>query len=83
MSEDGFRQRLENLINSESRENGSNTPDFILADYLVGCLKNFDDTVCRREKWYGRGCGMLKNISGSVVSGPDDPDTTPKDEGSR
>lgn len=49
-----FRKELEDLINSYSKENGSNTPDFILADYLNGCLKLFDETVNRREKWYGR-----------------------------
>lgn len=49
-----FRKQLETLINSESRENGSDTPDFILAEYLVGCLENFDKTVQAREKWYGR-----------------------------
>ena len=49
-----FRKKLETLINCESKENGSDTPDFILAEYLVGCLENFDKTVQAREKWYGR-----------------------------
>ncbi|HSW65257.1 MAG TPA: hypothetical protein VLH56_18395 [Dissulfurispiraceae bacterium] len=31
----GFRAELETLINRYSKENGSNTPDFILADYMV------------------------------------------------
>lgn len=55
MSAEGFRKRLEHIINSESRENGSNTPDFLLADYLTDCLAVFDKTVTAREKWYGRG----------------------------
>jgi hypothetical protein len=50
-----FRQRLEHLINTNTMENGSSTPDFILAEYLVNCLKNFDETVSAREKWFGRG----------------------------
>ena len=29
-----FRNKLADLINSESLENNSNTPDFILANYL-------------------------------------------------
>lgn len=41
-------------INCESRENASNTPDFILASYLVECLKNYEAAVNAREKWYGR-----------------------------
>ena len=34
---EGFRKELACLINRYSRENGSDTPDFILADYLDGC----------------------------------------------
>ena len=48
-----FRQELETLINRYSLENGSNTPDFILADYLMECLQNFDKTMGARSKWYG------------------------------
>ena len=47
-----FRIKLENLINQESMENGSNTPDFILAEYLCDCLKIFDKATRRREIWY-------------------------------
>jgi len=49
-----FRKELEDLINRHSLENGSDTPDFILADYLVGCLRTFDETLVKRERWYGR-----------------------------
>jgi hypothetical protein len=49
-----FRKELETLINCNSMENGSNTPDFILAQYLVDCLQTFDKTVRHREEWYGR-----------------------------
>jgi len=48
----GFRQELERLINKHNRENASNTPDFILADYIVGCLKAFDAAVRDRDRWY-------------------------------
>lgn len=50
----GFRKELETLINSNSMENGSDTPDFILAEYLTDCLATFDKTITEREKWYGR-----------------------------
>jgi len=43
-----FQKELENLINKHSMENGSNTPDFILAKYLMGCLAVFDAAVTRR-----------------------------------
>lgn len=49
-----FQEELERLINRYSRENGSNTPDFILAEYLAACLKVFDAAVGKRETWYGR-----------------------------
>jgi len=40
-------------INKVSAENGSNTPDFILANYLCMCLEIFDHTVKDRDDWYG------------------------------
>ena len=49
-----LRKEIEQALNRVSAENGSNTPDFILADYLLGCLAVFDATVKAREKWYGR-----------------------------
>jgi len=49
-----FRSELTSLINKHSKENGSNTPDFILRDYLCDCLKAFDVATVAREKWHGR-----------------------------
>lgn len=46
-----FRTELASLINRHSLENGSNTPDFILADYLVRCLATFDECVLWRQRW--------------------------------
>lgn len=37
-----FRANLEELINQFSIENGSNTPDFLLADYLIACLDAYE-----------------------------------------
>ena len=48
-----FRQDLEELINKHSMENGSNTPDFILAEYLIRCLNTFDHITTIRNEWYG------------------------------
>ena len=39
---DSFRKELSELINRNSMENASNTPDFILAEYLVNCLMAFN-----------------------------------------
>jgi len=49
---DKFRKELEILINKHSMENFSNTPDFILANFLTACLVAFDSATRRREEWY-------------------------------
>lgn len=48
-----FQKDLQNLINRHSRENGSGTPDFILANYIIDCLAAFDKSVKDRARWYG------------------------------
>lgn len=48
----GFQKRLENLINEFSMEEHSNTPDFILAEYLNVCLQAFGLAMAKRDKWY-------------------------------
>jgi hypothetical protein len=48
-----FREELESLINRHSMETFSNTPDFILADYVGRCLKAFDLATTARDDWYG------------------------------
>jgi len=47
-------EEIGTAINRVSAENGSNTPDFMLAEYLVDCLAAWDRAVTAREKWYGR-----------------------------
>ena len=49
-----LRKEIEQAINRTSAENGSNTPDFILAEYLTDCLAAFDKASRAREKWYGK-----------------------------
>ena len=46
-----FQKDLEALLNRHSEENGSGTPDWILAEYLVSCLKTFDQNVAIRYNW--------------------------------
>jgi len=53
--ETNFKKELEQLLNKYSIENESNTPDYILAQYLIGALELFNVIVTRRENWYGRG----------------------------
>ena len=47
-----FKQALSTLINQYSKENGSDTPDFILAKFLTDSLKAFNKATNRREEWY-------------------------------
>jgi hypothetical protein len=49
-----LHEEIRAAINRSSAENGSDTPDFILAEYLLGCLAAYDKAVTAREKWYGR-----------------------------
>ena len=56
-----FRKDVQHLINCCSLENGSNSPDFILAQYLDDCLTTFDRAVNAREIWYGRRPGSLND----------------------
>ena len=50
-----FQSDLRKLINRHSKENGSDTPDFILAEYLNNCLENFNNIIRKRESQKGDG----------------------------
>jgi len=54
MNLQAFQKELTELINKHSIENGSNTPDFILGQFLMDCLLSFNKSNQQREKWYGR-----------------------------
>lgn len=58
-----FLEQLEGLINSHSKENESNTPDFILAQYMSDCLDAFTKASNRREEWFGRKLEVVETIS--------------------
>jgi hypothetical protein len=47
-----FDDYLRRGINHHSLEAGSDTPDFILAEYLRRCLENFDLTMQHRATWF-------------------------------
>ena len=59
-----FEKDLENLINFHSKEHDSNTPDFILAQYLLLCLDVFARTVQAREDWYGKDQKRTHQLAG-------------------
>lgn len=47
-----FKDELTAALNRACAENRSNTPDYILARYLIGCLNAFDVAVNERTAWY-------------------------------
>jgi len=63
---DDFRKKLETLLNSHCKENISDTPDFILAKYLVDCLESFDQATIRRTAWYGKEPGTTEKMKGTI-----------------
>jgi hypothetical protein len=57
------------VLNRHCAENASNTPDFILAQFMLGSLNAFEVASVHREQWYGKRLSI-----GGVVT-----DLTPED----
>lgn len=51
--QDSLTKEIQGIVNRACRENQSNTPDFILAEYLMACLEAFESATNKRRKWYG------------------------------
>jgi len=50
-----FHKELEALLNKHCMENESGTPDFILANYLMACLRAFEAATIARDSWHDPG----------------------------
>lgn len=50
-----FQTELDALLNSHNQENGSDTPDFILGEFLSRVLVSFDLAVKKRHAWWHDG----------------------------
>lgn len=60
---ESFETELRMLINKHSLEGESaDTPDFVLANYLLDCLDAFTSAVKKRNDWYNMD-SLLKNES--------------------
>ncbi len=74
-----FKKDLAEVLNKHSMENGSDTPDFILAEFLHGCLMVFDKLMKRRERWYSNdakpdGLSEVEPVKSQLMEGlPDWP----------
>lgn len=65
-----FEKELRDLINRHSKESASNTPDFILAQYMAGCLENFETAIQQRETWYGRDARPTATVQSEIPVTP-------------
>lgn len=52
-----FRAELTQFLNRYSCENGSDTPDYVLADFVMRALWAFDTATVGRERFNGRSAG--------------------------
>lgn len=50
-NEIGFQKELEELIKKHSMEVDSNTPDYILAEYLTNCLINYNNIIQSKNEY--------------------------------
>lgn len=64
MEKTKLEERLKELLNSENREQDSDTPDFILAEYMMACLDAFELASNRREVFYGVELGKQRKNHG-------------------
>jgi len=64
-----FLRELTSLLNRYSEENKSDTPDFILANYINGCLRNYNSIITQRENWFERGKRKEKDITDELQFG--------------
>ncbi|MAG26519.1 hypothetical protein CMI47_13310 [Candidatus Pacearchaeota archaeon] len=52
MKNNSLEREIKDILNKTSRENISDTPDFILAEYLIDCLEAFEKATNKRNQWY-------------------------------
>ncbi len=46
-------EELRRLLNITSRDNTSNTPDYVLAEFMLAALTAFEAGIKERDRWYG------------------------------
>jgi len=76
-----LREDIRHAINCSCAENTSNTPDFILAEFLTNCLNAYDIATQKREKWYGRNAtsGSMPLEASGLVQGKEEDEFGVKD----
>lgn len=54
ITESNTLKELSETLNRLNAERGSNTPDFVLSNFLGDCLSALDEAINRRAQWYHR-----------------------------
>ena len=54
MEKQSFSGALQDLLNMHNEENTSDTPDYVLREYIIDSLAAFNKAVQWREQYYGR-----------------------------
>lgn len=68
-----FIDDIASVLNKHSAENDSNTPDFILAEYLCDCFEAFTKISRERERWYGKSLSIGGGDNGPLPVCPEPP----------
>jgi hypothetical protein len=58
---------LRALLNQVSREGLSDTPDYILARYMLGTLEVFESCTLERDRWYGWRETVMGHQAGPLI----------------
>ena len=66
---DSLGERIRQELNKASRENESNTPDHLLAAYLMSCLEAGENLIVSRDQWYGHKRAAPQEPEGVVEVG--------------
>ena len=58
-----LQKDIQHLLNRYSQEKESDTPDFVLAEYLIACLDAFETAIARRKEFAPKIIGKKHEIS--------------------
>lgn len=64
--EEALIREVATVLNKYSQENRSNTPDFMLSEFMLGCLNVYENTIVARNAWYSRTSSPTVPIKGPL-----------------
>ena len=53
MDDENLKQQLSTIMNTYGIDNECSTPDYILAEYLINCLKGYKKIHNANRIWHG------------------------------